>query len=150
VSVEGTDRSALPHVRALAFLGDAVYEIFLRRLAVESGSAQSAVLHSHTTQWANAAMQACLLEQLTPHLYELETEIVRRARNMPVNPSRKKNQTQHRQATAFEALLGALYLTNPQRLQDVEVLLLQLMREQTPLSQAGEKPDNPVFEGSGI
>jgi 23S rRNA maturation mini-RNase III len=59
----------LPHPRALAFLGDAVYEIFLRQWAVEEqGAAQSKELHGFTVMLARASAQVALLHFLQPNL----------------------------------------------------------------------------------
>lgn len=110
----------LPHPRALAFLGDAVYEIFLREWAVElHGKAQSKELHGFTVALARATAQVALLHHLQSHLTEQELEIIRQGRNMGVGVSRRSEQATHRQATGFEALLGALHLQRPERLKQL-------------------------------
>jgi ribonuclease-3 family protein len=107
----------LPHPRALAFLGDAVFEIFLREMAVARGLSQSKDLHTFTTERARATAQVALLHELKPLLTEAELEIVRQGRNVAVSTARRSEQAAHRQATGFEALLGALYLTDQKRLE---------------------------------
>lgn len=114
----------LPHARALAFLGDAVFEIFLREMAVQQNLSQSKDLHGYTTARAKATAQVALLHQLKSTLSEDELEIIRQGRNVGVGSNRRAEQAAHRQATGFEALLGALYLTNSERLQQ----LLQQIR----------------------
>jgi len=117
-SISPTAFINLPHPRALAFLGDAVYEIFLREWAVElHGKAQSKDLHGFTVKLARATAQVALLHYLQPSLTEQELEVIRQGRNIGVGVSRRSEQATHRQATGFEALLGALHLQQPQRLQ---------------------------------
>ena len=107
----------LPHPRALAFLGDAVYEIFLREWAVAlHGKAQSKELHGFTVMLARASAQVALLHHLQPYLTPEELELIRQGRNVGVGSSRRAEQATHRQATGFEALLGALHLQQPERL----------------------------------
>jgi ribonuclease-3 family protein len=106
----------LPHPRALAFLGDAVFEILLREMAVGQGLSHSKDLHAFTTQRARAEAQVALLHQIKPHLTEAELEIIRQGRNITVSTGRRAGQAAHRQATGFEALMGALYLTDRERL----------------------------------
>jgi ribonuclease III family protein len=109
-----------PHPRALAHLGDAVYELFVREQALTSlGDRQSHALHRYCTHRVCAAYQATWLQswQATEGLLsEQEQAIVRRARNLPVTTKRRMDQGLYRQATGFEALLGWLHLTNKPRL----------------------------------
>lgn len=113
----------LPHPRALAFLGDAVYEIFLRQWVVEQqGAAQSKELHGFTVMLARASAQVALLHFLQPNLTAEELEIIRQGRNVGVGSSRRAEQATHRQATGFEALLGALHLQHPERLAALFIL----------------------------
>jgi ribonuclease-3 family protein len=119
----GTSFTNLPHPRALAFLGDAVYEIFLREWAVEvHGGAQSRDLHGFTVTLARASAQVALLHHLQAELTAEELEIIRQGRNVGVGSSRRAEQATHRQATGFEALLGALHLQQPQRLVELFAL----------------------------
>lgn len=106
----------LPHPRALAFLGDAVYEIFLRELAVQKGLSHSKDLHAFTSSCAKASAQVALLHHLKPRLTEAEQELVRQGRNVGVSAGRRSDQAAHRQATGFETLIGGLHLSNPTRL----------------------------------
>ena len=58
-------------------------------------------------------------EYLKKFLTEEETELIRRARNVPVAVGRRNNQQIHHQATAFEVLIGYLYLENKERLHEI-------------------------------
>ena len=130
--IKAPDGSPLPHPRALAFLGDAVFEVKLRELAVQQGFNQSDDLHRFTTQRVNATAQAGLLQHLKPHLSENELEIVRQARNVAVGATRRSDQATYRQATSFEALIGFLFLTHHDRLEKLwsDVMVPYLLEEQ--------------------
>ena len=67
----------------------------------------------------NAEFQAFLLAKILDFLDENEKEITRMARNLPVTTARRTNQRLHRLSTAFEALIGYLYLTNKDRLKTI-------------------------------
>ncbi len=116
---EASDISA----RSLAHLGDAVFHLFEREREVKLAVT---VRQMHVRARVNASTQALLLEKISASLLEDELEIVRRARNVKVIPSRKAQQSIYRRATAFEALLGYLYLTDADRLRTVLALTLAL------------------------
>lgn len=105
------------HPRALAYLGDAVYELWVRTRAVETvQSNQSEAFHEYGIRHANAEAQGDLLSHWETHLSETEAEIVRRGRNVSVSRGRRSDHNAHRVASGFEALIGYLYLTDRDRL----------------------------------
>ncbi len=104
--------------RQLAHLGDAVFALFEReREIMQSVSVKQ--MHERVAHRSSALVQAELLYRLIPHLDESEADIVRRARNIKAPSGRSGGQDSYRRATAFEALLGFLYLTSRQRLRDL-------------------------------
>ena len=66
---------------ALAFLGDAVYEVIVRTVIVSMGNTQPAKLHQHSAHLVKAASQAALIEAILPELTEEEADVNRRGRN---------------------------------------------------------------------
>jgi ribonuclease-3 family protein len=111
----------------LAHLGDAVFELYEREHEVMT--AQSAeTLHQKVVRRVNAESQAKILEGLMEHLHEAEQDLVRRARNLKLSGNRRADQTSYRYATAMEALVGYLYLTDKERLSQ----LLDLTRTSKP------------------
>ena len=102
------------HLRAYAHIGDAIYEVFIREKVINVTS-NSKKMHELTTKYVKAEFQLEALEKLITFLSEEELDIVRRARNMPSTTFRRANQSLHRQATAFEALLGYNYINNKNR-----------------------------------
>lgn len=119
-TVQPIEARNLP-LRLLAHLGDAVFELYEREREVLNTST-ARKLHQKVVGRVNAVSQAQILEELMDHLSGDEKDIVRRARNMKVTGNRKVDQVSYRHATALEALLGYLYLTDKARL----TLLLDL------------------------
>lgn len=94
----------------LAFVGDAVYELFVRtQLTFKGGKANA--LSDQTVAKVRASAQAQSLARLLPVLTEDEKSIVRRARNAKQTPPRHAEPADYHDATALEAVLGYLYLT---------------------------------------
>lgn len=119
-------------MRVLAHLGDAVFSLYEREQeALSCVSAKQ--IHGKVIARVSAAKQAAILFALTPNLLPDELEIVRMARNLKPSSYRKAGQTAYRQSTAFEALLGYLYLCDQGRLCQV----LSLTRA------GGEEPEQP-------
>jgi ribonuclease-3 family protein len=133
------------HPRALAHLGDGVYELHVREQALRLCSNKADDLHRFSTSRANATFQVQLLKLLEPHLTPQEQDIVRRGRNAAVSVGRRSNQALHRQATAFEALIGYLYLQSPARLtaiwQHLDPFIQDPGRSET--AEGPESPPNP-------
>lgn len=75
--------------------------------------------HSQVVTQVRAESQAVHLSLLLPHLTAPEQEILRRGRNACVGKPRRLDRHTYQQATALEALIGYLHLTNPQRLQEL-------------------------------
>ncbi len=119
----GQDALPEPQVRAmspriLAHLGDAVFHLYEREREIVTVET-AAQMHHRATKRASATGQADLLNLISGQLTELEADIVRRARNLKPQKSRRSDQNTYRRATSFEALLGYLYLTNRARLQEL-------------------------------
>ena len=106
------------NIRNLAHLGDSVYELFVREHTIYL-TQNIQKLHKLTVSFVNAEFQANLLDKIEPDLNEKELDIVRRGRNLAVTTAKRINHKTHRIATAFEALLGYLYLYDKERLQEV-------------------------------
>jgi len=105
-------------LRNLAHLGDSVYELFIREFTITQ-TQNIKKLHKLTVSYVNAEFQAQLLEKIEPELSEKEADIVRRGRNIAVTTAKRINHKLHRIATAFEALLGYLYLHDKERLKEI-------------------------------
>lgn len=100
---------------ALAYLGDAVYELCVRSYYLLPPK-RSHDYHNLVVAQVRAETQASHLRFLTPHLNSKELEIVRRGRNAATGRPRKVAPEIYQQATSLEALVGYLYLTDCRRL----------------------------------
>jgi len=97
---------------ALAFLGDAVYEIYARKHVMETGQQNADKLHRMAIRYVCADGQALALKALMDgFLTEEEIVLVKRARNHKfTSRTRSTDAVTYKYATAFEALVGWLYL----------------------------------------
>ena len=105
------DVNALPPL-VLAYIGDAVYDIYVRTLLISKGGKNVHTLHMDSIEYVKAGSQADILKGVVSMLTTEESEIVRRGRNSnPATVPKHADLTEYRYATGFEALLGYLYLT---------------------------------------
>lgn len=99
---------------ALAYMGDVVYEMAVRRRMLEKGLTRPNELHRGAVRYVNARAQASVVTFWleTDALTEEEQAIVRRGKNAKSGsvPKRVDVHT-YRYSTAFEALIGYIYLT---------------------------------------
>jgi len=121
--------------RLLAHLGDAVFHLYEREREI---FASASVKEAHRRARVDAQAQADLLDLISPHLTEPELEIVRRARNVKPTASRRTDQGVYRKATAFEALLGYLHLTDKERLEQILHLTMTESGSADPETEKGD------------
>lgn len=100
---------------SLAYLGDAVYEIYVRTHYLLPPRRMSDY-HNRVVAKVRAESQAAYLRTIEPYLTDSEREIIRRGRNAATTSPRRLSPELYQQATSFETLLGYLYLKNSQRL----------------------------------
>ena len=112
---------------ALAYIGDAVYELFVRAKLLLPPK-RIADYHSQVVAQVRAETQAAHLRDLEPYLNLAEKEILRRGRNAVSNKPRRLSLKIYQQASSFETLIGYLYLKDSQRLQDLLAKLTLLKK----------------------
>lgn len=96
-----------------AYIGDCVYELYIRTNLVNTTKLKPHAMHVKAIQKVKAKSQAELLKKIYNNLTEEEKDIVRRGRNAESHHLPKNSNVQeYRYATAFESLIGYLYLTN--------------------------------------
>ena len=96
----------------LAYMGDAVYEVYIRNMLIERRKISVHKLHVKSILYVKAAAQAEVLHEILEELNSDEQDIVRRGRNAKSGTVPKNAKViDYKHATAFEALLGYLYLT---------------------------------------
>ncbi len=127
---------------ALAYIGDAVYEVYIRQHVMETGHVHVDRLHAMAVPFVKAEGQAKAIKYLMDNfLAEEERALTKRARNHKV-ATKAKNATvmDYKWATAFEALLGYLYLKGDKdRLDAVVKEAIKYIEENTPVKSRGSK-----------
>lgn len=104
-----------------AYVGDCVYELYVRSHLVNKTRLKPHMLHIKTIEYVKASAQSKILKKINEILTDEEKEIVRRGRNTENHHLPKNaNPQDYMYATAFEALIGYLYLTKKdERLQEI-------------------------------
>ena len=95
-----------------AYIGDAVYELYIRNKLINETNLKPHKLHIEAIRYVKAKSQAEKLNEIYESLTDEEKDIVRRGRNTQNHHLPKNsNVREYMYATAFEALIGYLYLT---------------------------------------
>lgn len=122
----------------LAYMGDAIYESYIREYLLNQGIQKPNHLHKTATKYVSAKAQAMLMQAMLSDnnfLSEQEKNIYKRGRNAKSHTSAKNTDVMtYRIATGFEALMGYLYL------QEQELRLKELCQWCTIF--IGEKNEN--------
>jgi len=105
----------------LAYIGDAYYELLVRNHLINKGIANVNSLQSEAIKFSSAKSQCEILTNLNQYLTEEELDVVKRARNYKKSTHPKNTDLMtYKHSTAFEALIGYLYLNeNIDRITDL-------------------------------
>ena len=96
----------------LAFVGDAVYSLFVREKLTFETDFKAGALNTLSVKEVNASAQAEFVKEIMPLLTEEELGVFKRARNAKKQTKAKHaSVAEYNSATGFEAVLGFLYLT---------------------------------------
>jgi len=111
---------------ALAYIGDAVYEVHVRNYVLQSGQVNADKLHQMAVQYVKAESQAKALKAIYDELSEEEQDLVRKARNRKTATKPKNaDPVLYKFATAFEALIGYHYMAdNQDRINEIVALAI--------------------------
>lgn len=120
------------NITALAYLGDSVYEVYIREHVMQSGQIHADELHKMAVKFVSAPGQAKAIKYLmNDFLTEEEVKFCKRARNHKYT-SKAKNATPvtYKLATAFEALIGKYKLEgNVERLEEIVKRSIEIIEE---------------------
>lgn len=110
------------NVIALAYLGDSVYEVYIRRMLINKGYVKVDDMQKKAVKYVSAKGQVEILNKLMDNniLSDTELDIVRRGRNYKrsIHPKNTDIVT-YKSSTGFEALIGYLYLSDISRLKEI-------------------------------
>lgn len=136
ISLEPLKEVNLLNSLALAYMGDAVYETYVRHHLLSEGAIRPNQLHNKAKQYVSAKAQAAVLHELSGRAFFTEEEagVVRRGRNAKSGTTPKNTDVQtYRHSTAFEALIGYHFLSgNSERLEDI-------IKEAFAITEAGKE-----------
>lgn len=111
---------------ALAYIGDTVYDLYVRSFVVKNHMGRVTDLHTISSGVVNARAQAQAAALLSPHLTEREAEIFRLGKNAKSTPPKNMRREDYALATALEAVVGYLYLTgDTQRLDALFCMIIK-------------------------
>lgn len=115
------ERAFLLNPLVLAFVGDGVHTLLTRTALTRSSDRKAGELHRECTAKIKAVNQSAMSEKILPALTEREGDVFRRARNAKMPTTAKHaSLTEYRYATAFEAVIGYLYLIgNTERIHEL-------------------------------
>ena len=111
----------------LAFIGDAVFELEIRKYFVASGISKVNALQTKTSKFASASAHKQIMDYLLENniLTEDEVTVYKRGRNTKVNQRRKNfNAQNYHASTGFESLIGYLYLNEEYNRVDELILII--------------------------
>ena len=95
----------------LAFYGDSIYEVLVRKLIVSAHNTNAGRLHELAVSRVRASYQSAAIDVIEPMLTEREADILRRGRNAGgISVPKSSNPAEYRRATALETLFGYLAL----------------------------------------
>ena len=113
-----------------AYVGDSIYEAYIRTYLVETTNLKPHKLHIKAIKYVKAKAQAEILHKIHDKLTEKEQEVVRRARNTQNHHVAKNaDPADYMYSTAFEGLIGYLYLSN-QKERLNEILRISLVNNE--------------------
>ena len=119
----------LPGSLELAYLGDTLYDLYVRaQLVREGGRVRN--MHKSAVKRVCAHAQSEALKRIEAELTEAEADVVRRARNAHQSPPKHADPAEYHRATALEALIGYLYVTGQTERMD-RLLCMALEIEQS-------------------
>jgi ribonuclease-3 family protein len=96
----------------LAFIGDSVYEMFIRLYVIDGNRDMSVhKLHIKVVSFVKAHAQSEFMKRIEDTLNEEEMAIFKRGRNAKSGVPKNADVQEYRMATGFEAVIGYLYLT---------------------------------------
>lgn len=96
---------------ALAYIGDGVYEMFIRTYVMNKGNMPVNKMHKASRELVRASSQSKMYHIIEEMLTEEETAVLRRGRNAKsISTPKNGDMTEYRHATGLEALIGYLYI----------------------------------------
>lgn len=117
------------NVLALAYLGDSIYEVYIRKYLIDKGICNVNELQKEAITYVSAKGQASFLNKMLEDNFftEEEISIIHRGRNHKSHKSPKNTDIRtYKEATGFETLIGYLYINDKKdRINDIMNYILE-------------------------
>ena len=125
--LKNIDLQTVP-MQTLAFIGDAVYNVYIRTYLASLNNKKTGLLHKDSIKYVSAKGQALTIDSIMEFLTEDEIELYKRGRNTNIHSiSKKVDIVEYKKSTGFEALIGYLDLTNRNdRIDEIMKLILEV------------------------
>ena len=121
--IDNIDIQTVP-AQTLAFIGDAVYNVYIRTYLTSISTAKSGILHNMSIKYVSAKGQALTIDKIMEELNDNEISIYKRGRNTNIpSVSKHVDVIEYKKATGFESLIGYLYVTK--QTQRLEYLVIK-------------------------
>lgn len=109
--IKNIDIQKVP-MQTLAFIGDAVYNVYIRIFLASLNNVKTGVLHKESIKYVSAKGQSYIIDKIYEILTDDEINVYKRGRNTNVGTiSKHVDVVEYKKATGFEALIGYLYIT---------------------------------------
>lgn len=123
-----SDELAMTSPSKLAYLGDAVYELYIRTYLMNDMKGKVHLLNKTAVSYVNASAQGYAAKALEGFLTEEEWRVLKRGRNHKSTPPKNANVSDYRYATGLEALLGYLFIVGQkQRIYEIMKKSIELI-----------------------
>lgn len=96
----------------LAYIGDACWSFYIRDHLIGTGIYNVQILNSLASEMVSARWQSRILQEIKEFLNDRELKVLKRGRNTKSSVPKSATVSEYRESTAFEALLGYLYLSH--------------------------------------
>lgn len=108
-------------MQTLAFIGDAVYNLYIRVYLASEKNIKTGKLHVESIGYVSAKAQSHIIDEIYELLDEEEKGVYKRGRNTNINTvSKNVDVVSYKKSTGFESLLGYLYIHgNIKRLEEI-------------------------------
>ena len=105
--IKNIDLQKVP-VQTLAFIGDSVYDLYIRCYLASLSNEKTRKLHEKATKFVSARAQAGIIDNIISKLTDEEVLIYKRGRNTNINTSKHAEAIEYKKATGLETLIGYL------------------------------------------
>ena len=113
-------------MQTLAFIGDSVYDLYIRVYLASVSNEKSRQLHNKAIHYVSAKSQSKIVDEIMSELTEEEILIYKRGRNTNIITTKHADVIEYKKATGLEALIGYLYISNNKaRLEEIIKLCIK-------------------------